>query len=274
MASLIFPLQFTRQYAGPLDDSYVFDTLADMATYLGNDLRYPGQIVSCLEDGLVYKLNVAGDAWVSVTAGAGSGDVVGPATNTDNYVPQWSGADSKTLKDGRGIGIADTNLIAVDDATAADDEFARFTATGIEGLSAADTRTALNVADGATANTKATGAELDTGTDDDKFATGKSLKDSHNVPSVAPGSNGNILTSNGTDWTSAAPAAPDLSTCMKKDADSALDMNGYSITMETGDIYSIGVSSFNTSDAGNMGSDHTFDFSTGTFFSGTLDDDC
>lgn len=53
---------------------------------------------------------------------------------------------------------------------------------------------------------KATGAELDTGIDDDKFATAKALKDSHNVPSVAPGTSGNVLTSNGTNWTSAAPA--------------------------------------------------------------------
>jgi hypothetical protein len=52
---------------------------------------------------------------------------------------------------------------------------------------------------------KASGAELDTGTDDVKFATAKALKDSHNVPSVAPSTSGNILTSNGTDWTSSAP---------------------------------------------------------------------
>lgn len=54
---------------------------------------------------------------------------------------------------------------------------------------------------------KASGAELDTGTDDVKFATAKAINDSHNVPSVAPGTSGNIMTSNGTDWTSAAPAS-------------------------------------------------------------------
>lgn len=52
---------------------------------------------------------------------------------------------------------------------------------------------------------KAIGSELDTGTDDSKFATAKAIKDSHNVPSVVPGASGNILTSNGTDWISAAP---------------------------------------------------------------------
>ena len=51
--------------------------------------------------------------------------------------------------DGITIGIADNNMVQIDDAAAADDEFARFTANGIEGLSAGDTRTALNVADGA-----------------------------------------------------------------------------------------------------------------------------
>ena len=54
---------------------------------------------------------------------------------------------------------------------------------------------------------KATGAELDTGTDDAKFATAKAIKDAHNVPSVAPGTSGNVLTSDGTDWVSAAPSA-------------------------------------------------------------------
>jgi hypothetical protein len=80
--------------------------------------------------------------------------------------------------------------------------------TGVpEALTAANVRTIINVADGATANTKAAGSDLDTGTDDAKFATSKALKDSHNVPSVAPGTSGNVLTSNGTDWTSATPAA-------------------------------------------------------------------
>lgn len=59
-----------------------------------------------------------------------------------------------------------------------------------------------SVESGATNNTKATGAELDTATDDVKFATAKALKDSHNVPSVAPSTDGKVMTSNGTDWVS------------------------------------------------------------------------
>lgn len=36
----------------------------------------------------------------TLQAGSGAGDVLGPATNTDNFIPQWNGADSKTLKNG------------------------------------------------------------------------------------------------------------------------------------------------------------------------------
>ena len=55
----------------------------------------------------------------------------------------------------------------------------RKTTLGVpEDLIATEVRTLINVADGATANAKATGAELDTGTDDVKFATAKAIKDS------------------------------------------------------------------------------------------------
>lgn len=55
---------------------------------------------------------------------------------------------------------------------------------------------------------KASGAEVDTGTDDAKFVTAKAIKDSNNVPSVAPSTSGNVMTSNGTKWvSSAAPSS-------------------------------------------------------------------
>jgi hypothetical protein len=47
---------------------------------------------------------------------SGAGDVVGPAANTDNYVPQWDGADSKALKDG--FEITDAGKALLDDANA------------------------------------------------------------------------------------------------------------------------------------------------------------
>ena len=36
--------------------------------------------------------------------GTGTGDVLGPATNTNLYIPQWNGADSKVLKNGLPVG--------------------------------------------------------------------------------------------------------------------------------------------------------------------------
>ena len=114
----------------------------------------------------------------------------------------------KSLFDAYTILAADADNTPAALTVAASTIVGRKATGGIVALTATEVRTIINVADGATANAKATGAELDTGTDDVKFATAKALKDSHNVPSVAPGTSGNLLTSNGTDWTSAAPGAP------------------------------------------------------------------
>jgi len=66
MADLEFPLQFKRQYAAPLDVDYVFATTAERNAYLTNARRYAGQIVSDLEDGLVYCLSASRDAWTPI----------------------------------------------------------------------------------------------------------------------------------------------------------------------------------------------------------------
>ena len=56
------------------------------------------------------------DAALTDLAASSGGDVSGPATNTDNYVPQWDGADSKTLKAGFAITTAGKALIDDTDA--------------------------------------------------------------------------------------------------------------------------------------------------------------
>jgi hypothetical protein len=58
------------------------------------------------------NLSITSDGTLSSTV-SGSGDVIGPATNTANYVPQWNGANSKTLKDGVAIGSAANALLQV-----------------------------------------------------------------------------------------------------------------------------------------------------------------
>jgi hypothetical protein len=112
--------------------------------------------------------------------------------------------------------VADANsvLYAVSDDTpaalamAASTMVARLASGNVVAATVAEILTLLSVESGATADAKATGAELDTGTDDAKFATAKALKDSHNIPSVVPGTATNVLTSDGTDWVSSAAGAP------------------------------------------------------------------
>ena len=100
--------------------------------------------------------------------------------------------------------MADTKIsdLPTDIVTLADGD--KFAVADASATSADTFATALEIKTYVGAPVKASGAELDTGTDDAKFATAKALKDSHNVPSVAPGTSGNLLTSDGTDWTSAA----------------------------------------------------------------------
>jgi hypothetical protein len=59
------------------------------------------------------------------------------------------------------IGIADNNIVQMDSADAADDEFARFTANGLESLSVAETWAALSA--GATAAIDLNGQDLTNG---------------------------------------------------------------------------------------------------------------
>jgi hypothetical protein len=66
MASLLFPLQFERQYSGPLDQDQVFTTTSARLTYLTNPLRYSGQIVTDLETNKAYQLNSAKDTWIEL----------------------------------------------------------------------------------------------------------------------------------------------------------------------------------------------------------------
>lgn len=67
----------------------------------------------------------------------------------------------------------------------------------IVALIPAEIRTIINVADGATSNTKATGAEIDTGTDDTKFATAKAIADSKIVKGPASAGDNYLATFDG-----------------------------------------------------------------------------
>ena len=82
MSELQFPLQFKRQYSGPLDPDLTFTTTADLTGYLSSPLRYAGQIVTCLDqEGELLILNNAMDAWLPVS---GTSDVSASSVSYDN----------------------------------------------------------------------------------------------------------------------------------------------------------------------------------------------
>jgi len=86
----------------------------------------------------------------------------------------------------------------------------------------------------------ATGAELDTGTDDVKYASAKAIKDSKNVPSVAPSTDGKLMTSNGTDWISETPTfisnlSEDTTPTLGGELDSGAHSIGFTMQTATGD---------------------------------------
>lgn len=68
------------------------------------------------------------------------------------------------------------------------------------------TSTGVKWADPAVQLSKASSTDVATGTDDTKYVTALSIKNSKNVPNVVPSTTGNILTSDGVNWTSAVPA--------------------------------------------------------------------
>lgn len=74
--------------------------------------------------------------------------------------------DNSTYQSSLTFGIADTNALKVDDALVADDDFARFTTTGIEGRTAAQVLTDIGAAamshDLVTHDTTVTGPQLNT----------------------------------------------------------------------------------------------------------------
>jgi hypothetical protein len=67
MGDFIFPLQFKRQFSGPLDLDLVFSTTLQRNNFLTQERRYAGQIVTDLQDGKIYQLNAARDKWIDIS---------------------------------------------------------------------------------------------------------------------------------------------------------------------------------------------------------------
>lgn len=135
--------------------------------------KSPAEVLAILSGEAAADFAMNSNKITGLTAGAASGEAV----EYDQLHPQAhtiashsdttaTGAETETLTDGsdsdalhthtyanltdaKTIGIADDNLVEVDDADAADDDYAKFTANGVEGRSYAEVRSDINVADGA-----------------------------------------------------------------------------------------------------------------------------
>jgi hypothetical protein len=78
-------------------------------------------------------------------------------------------------------------------------------------ITTVNTSTAQILSDIQALQVPASGNDIDTGTNDINYVTAKALKDSKNVPDVIPGTTGNVMTSDGTKWTSSSSSASGVS---------------------------------------------------------------
>lgn len=75
MSDILFPLSFKRQYSGPIDIDFVFNTINEMNNYLNNPRRYAGQIATCLElPGQLFILSNDKSEWLSVVGSVNPND--------------------------------------------------------------------------------------------------------------------------------------------------------------------------------------------------------
>jgi hypothetical protein len=171
--------------AGASGVAYVLtrDTSTDQATEFSNSLiaikngsTLIGQIYLCTNFG-------------TVTVGTTPITFLQLITSTSGVTTV--GASSPVVSTG-----GTTPIISVPAATASVNGYMTSTyAAKVDGIAA-----------GATANAKITGATLDALTDDTGFVTALAVQNGHKVPHVAPGTSGNVMVSDGTDWTSAVSA--------------------------------------------------------------------
>lgn len=88
-----------------------------VTSYTGTELIIDSQVIGgtgTIASWNIYVSGARGATGAPGPAGSGSGDVLGPATNSDLYIPQWDGANTKTLKNGYPLGTGANNIPVTD----------------------------------------------------------------------------------------------------------------------------------------------------------------
>ena len=145
--------------------------------------------------------------------GAGSGDVVGPSSATDNTVARYNSTTGKLIQ-GSGVTIDDSNNVGAASLTLTTDLAVAHGGTGGSTASAARANLSAAALGSNSDITALTGLTTDLSVA--QGGTGASTHTANSVlvgagtsaiTSVAPSTSGNVLTSNGTSWASAAAAS-------------------------------------------------------------------
>jgi len=187
----------------------------------------------------------------------GSGDVSGPASATDNALARYDGTGGKILQNS-GVTADDSGNIAANNLSGTntgDESAASATASGIVELATSaevttgtDTVRAVTPAGlhaGLAGLTDTTITAADAIIFSDATDSGKLKEDTVQgildlaLPYVAPSTSGNVLTSNGSAWTSAAPAGGGAWEFVEKETASSSTTMTFSHTIEAGYDYYI-----------------------------------
>lgn len=180
----------------------------DPALAANSDTKYPSQ--------------KAVKAYVDASGGGGSwGDITGTLSDQtdlqgelddklDANTPITGATKTKITYDADGLVTAGADATTADIADSSNKRYVTDAQSTVIGNTSG-----TNTGD-QTLPLKASGAELDTGTDDAKFATAKAIKDAHNVPSVVPSTAGKLMRSDGTDWASVAVTTADVAASANK----------------------------------------------------------
>lgn len=82
-SNMEFPLRFKRQYAEPLDADTYSETIAELDDIKTRPNSYAGMLVSCREDGKVYKLGLDGE-FALLAEGSGTWSIINDIQASDN----------------------------------------------------------------------------------------------------------------------------------------------------------------------------------------------